>query len=70
MKVKEIKALPKEFNFKSNINPFNVLYHAKEEKYCYKVTCLDGSNGNWTINKKDFRRKLLNNDFEVVFEEE
>ena len=65
MKTKEIKALPKEFNFKSNINPFNILYHAKEEKHCYKVTCLDDLNGSWLINKKDFHRHLLDNNFEI-----
>ena len=35
MKVKDIKQLPEEFDFKSNINPFNIIYHAKEEKHRY-----------------------------------
>lgn len=63
MKVEDIKKLPKEFDFKSNINTFGILYHAKEEKRNYVVTCADGSSGRWTFDKKDFRRRLLKGDF-------
>ena len=45
----EIKALPKEFDFKSNINPIGLTYHAVEKEYYYIVTT-DGCE--WKIDKK------------------
>lgn len=60
-----INNLPKEFNFISNVNPLNLLYHAKEEKNGYKITC-DESGCEWNYTKKEFHERLLKNDFEVV----
>ena len=62
MKVKDIKQLPEEFNFKSKINPFNIIYHAKEEKHRYVVTC---EGHRYTFSKEDFRRRLLNDEYVV-----
>ena len=62
MTAAEIKALPKEFDFKSNISSFDLVYHAIEEKHCYVVTHDDCK---WKYDKKEFRRSLLNNDFVV-----
>lgn len=61
MKVKDIKKLPEEFNFKSNINPWGILYHAKKEKHRYKITWEE--HGECYIEKKVFYRNLLKNNF-------
>lgn len=38
MKVENIKKLPTEFDFVSRVNPFGILYHAKEQ--CHRdVSC-------------------------------
>lgn len=65
MIVEEIKNLPKEFDFKSNINRVakDLIYHAVEEKHRYVVTA-DGHT--WTFPKEDFRRSLWCNDFTIV----
>lgn len=63
MTTAEIKALPKEFNFKSNINHMGLTYHAVEEEHCYVVTHNDSR---WVYDKKEFRRNLLNDDFVVL----
>ena len=65
MKVDDIKKLSKEFNFKSNINPFGILYHAKETEHGYKVTC-DCNDCSWNFSKKEMRRKLFNNEYVIV----
>lgn len=63
MTTAEIKALPKEFDFKSNINRMGLTYHAVEKEHCYVVTHNDSE---WVYDKKEFRRYLLNNDFVVI----
>ena len=65
MKVVDIKKLPKEFDFKSNINPFGILYHAKETEHGYKVTC-NCNNCSWDFSKKEMRRSLFNDDYVIV----
>ena len=67
MLVDDIKKLPKEFDFKSRINPFGITYHAKEEKHSYMVTWnVDTENiSQTTYSKKDFRRHLLKDEFVV-----
>ena len=66
MTVQEIKALPKEFDFKSNINPIGLTYHAVEKLNCYVVTYEDSE---WTYDKHEFRKNLLNDDYYLVDEE-
>lgn len=61
MKAKYIKTLPNEFDFKSNINPFGIIYHGVKEKHRYRVTCDSG--GIWYFTKEEFHRKLLNDDY-------
>ena len=65
MKVVDIKNLPKEFNFKSNINHYGILYHAKETEHGYIVTC-DCSDCKWNFSKQEIRRKLFNNDYVIT----
>lgn len=65
MKVEDIKKLPKKFNFKSKINPFDIVYHAKEIEHGYIVTC-DSVDCNWYFTKADIRRKLLKNEYVIV----
>lgn len=65
MKVEDIKNLPKKFNFKSNINPFDIVYHAKETEHGYIVTC-DSVDTSWFFTKTDIRKKLLKNDYVIV----
>lgn len=66
MNVKSIKKLPKEFDFISNLNPLGIIYHAKEEKYSYVVTCCYSTNtSEYTFTKKEFRRHLFNDEFEI-----
>ena len=66
MTAQEIKALPKEFDFKSNINPIGLIYHAVEKLNCYVVTHEDSI---WTYDKHEFRKNLLNDDYYLVDEE-
>lgn len=65
MKVEDIKNLPKKFNFKSNINPFDILYHAKETEHGYIVTC-NSSDARWYFTKAQIRKKLRNNEYVIV----
>lgn len=58
----KMKNLPKEFNFKSNINPLGLIYHAKEMDYCYLVT-VDKSN--WNFNKEKFHKYFVRKEFEI-----
>ena len=64
MKVADIKNLPKNFNFKSNINPFGIVYCAEETKHGYKVTC-DTNKRGWEFSKTEFRRRLFDGDYVV-----
>lgn len=64
MTAQEIKSLPKEFNFKSNINP-GLIYHAVEREHDYVITTDDCE---WIYDKHELRHHLLNNDFVVIEE--
>lgn len=64
IKVADIKNLPKRFNFKSNINPYEIIYHATEQRHGYKVTC-DANSCKWDFSKEEMYKKLLDNDFEI-----
>lgn len=66
MTAQEIKALPKEFDFKSNINPVGLTYHAVEKLNCYVV--IHGAS-EWVYDKHEFHRHLLKDDFYLVNEE-
>lgn len=64
MKVENIKKLPTEFDFVSRVNPFGILYHAKEQCHNYSVTwSINESNHSTTYSKEEFRRCLLNDEF-------
>lgn len=64
MNVNDIKSLPKEFDFRSNINPFGILYHAKEHENGYKVTC--DCEYDWNYSKAEMRRRLLKGDYVII----
>lgn len=66
MTAQEIKSLPKEFDFKSNINPYGLIYHAVEKEHHYVVTT---DTCEWEYDKHEFRVSLLNGDFVVVGKE-
>ena len=66
MTAQEIKNLPKEFDFKSNINTIGLIYHAVEKLNCYVVTHEDSE---WVFDKSEFRKNLLNGDYYLVDEE-
>lgn len=63
----DIKNLPKEFNFKSNINPLNILYHATERENDYVVTSDGGCL--WYFDKAEIHRSLLTGDYVIIKEE-
>lgn len=63
MTYEEIKALPKEFDFKSNINKLDLTYHAVEKEYWYIVTA-DGEE--WNYEKSDIHQYLLQGSFYLV----
>lgn len=65
MTVSDIKKLPKEFNFKSNVNVYGIVYHAIEQEHGYKVTCDVGAN-EWNFTKEEMHRSLLNGDYEII----
>lgn len=58
--------LPKEFNFKSNVNPLSILYHAEETEYGYKVTCNWDTDVSWKYSKEEMEENLLNGDYVIV----
>lgn len=60
MKVQDIKNLPNEFDFKSRVNPFELIYHAKLEDHHYVVTWdINGNNHRDTYSKEEFRKYLF-----------
>ena len=63
--VLDIKNLPKEFNFKSNVNVYGIVYHAIEQEHGYKVTCDAGAN-EWDFTKEEMHRSLLSGDYEII----
>lgn len=65
MTVADIKNLPKEFNFKSNINTYGIIYHAVEQKHGYRVTCNVGTS-EWDFSKEEMHRNLLSGDYEII----
>lgn len=58
--------LPKEFDFRSNVNSFDILYHAKETEQGYDVTC-DCNDCKWKYTKAQIRGRLINGSFEIVY---
>ena len=65
MHIKDLRQLPDEFDFKSKINPFGILYHAKERTHDYEVTC-DISTQRWSISKHDMRMHLYHDEYLLV----
>ena len=61
----DIKNLPKEFNFKSNLNPCEIIYHAIERKNGYKVSC-DVVKSEWSFTKEEMYNNLLNGNYEIT----
>ena len=57
-----MKNLPKEFDFKSNINPYGLIYHAKEMEDMYVVSTDKCS---WNFNKQHFHNCFVRKDFVV-----
>lgn len=62
-----IANLPKEFNFKSNINTLVSMYHATETEKDYVVTA--DSDCLWHFSKSEIHQCLLNGDYVIVEEE-
>ena len=58
----KIKNLPKEFDFKSNINHMGLIYHAKEMDDGYMVTTGDCL---WRYNKEKFHKHLVRKDYVI-----
>lgn len=68
MEVAEIKTLPKEFDFKTNINSLtkDMIYHAKENGRFYEVTWnLDDHIASCSCTKLQFWKHLKNKEFVV-----
>lgn len=57
-----MKNLPKEFDFKSNINPFGFTYHAKEMDDWYVVS-VDGTE--WNFSKERLHNHFVKKEFVV-----
>lgn len=62
MTIAEINALPNEFDFKSTVNPLNIIYHAVKENHCYLVTA-DGCK--WAFDEEDIHKHLMNGDYVI-----
>lgn len=60
----KMKNLPKEFNFKSNLNPMGLTYHAKEMDDRYVVSTDEGR-ASWNYNKEKFRKHFVRKEFVV-----
>lgn len=58
------RELSDEFNFKSNINPFGILYHAKRKENCYEVSCDSEYKYYYTV--KEMMRRISNGDYVIV----
>lgn len=58
----KMKNLPKEFDFKSNVNPLGLTYHAIEMDEIYIVST-DGSV--WDFDKQDFHNHFVRKEFVV-----
>ncbi len=57
-----MKNLPKEFDFKSNINPLDLTYHAIEIDDIYVVTTGEDQ---WVYNKEEFHKCFVRKDYVV-----
>lgn len=69
MKAKEVVSLPKEFDFKSNINGVakDILYHAKETGNYYEVSWDLGEHvAGCVYTKEQFLKYLRKGEFVVV----
>ena len=58
----KIKKLPKEFDFKSNINPLGLTYHATEMDDRYVVQC---GLSMWDYDKQNFHNRLLRKEYVI-----
>lgn len=65
MTAQEIKNLPDEFNFKSNLNPAVDMYHAVKTKDGYVVKSKDGY-GPWHFYEPEMHRYLIKGVFEII----
>lgn len=59
-----VENLPKEFSFKSKLNPCGALYFAKEEDGYYIVTC-DAHSCTYMYTKQDFHKKIRDGEYVV-----
>lgn len=57
-----MKNLPKEFDFKSNINCMDLIYHAKEMDNCYVVTVDDCA---CVFDKEDVHKHLVKKEYVI-----
>lgn len=56
--------LPDKFDFRSNINIFNILYHAKRTGSEYVITCDSG--GVWHYSVNEMMVRLGKGDYVIV----
>lgn len=58
----KIKNLPKEFDFKSNINPYGLTYHAKEmdDRYIVSTDRIE-----WNYSKERLHNHLIKKEFVI-----
>lgn len=67
MKANGITELPREFDFKSNINPYGITYHAIKEQHQYVVTWKCGESCHQcTYSRNEFHKRLLKGEFEIL----
>lgn len=64
MKVSEIVNLPSEFYFKSNINPFGLIYRA--HILSSQKVIINSEEHVWEMPLSEFRRHLLKDEFEIL----
>lgn len=67
MNVKEIKNLPAQFNFKSNINHLDIVYHAKRERQNCVITWEDGFGHEYreVVSITEMHRHLLYDEYRI-----
>ena len=66
-----VTRLPKEFDFKSNINELGLIYHAKEtpQEY-YKVSWhFNGKDLSWNFTKKEMMNRISHNQYIIIGDE-
>lgn len=60
-----VNNLPEEFNFKSNINSFGIVYHAIKTSNGYTVTC-DESDCRWLFSSEKMMKSIRKGDYVVL----